>query len=758
MGQKHSYEKNNIKKKMKKIIIIILLQLLFVSTSYAEVVKKIVISGNTRVSDETVKIYGDIKTNQDYTEKDLNKTLISLYSTNFFEDVQINLINGELKISLIEYPVINTLLLIGEPNSKYEEKIRKLIKSKQKDSFIKKNLSTDIRTIKKLYASLGFNFVTVETKIREIDASTLDLSFEIVRGEKSKIKKITFTGDKKIREKKLRDIIASEEDKFWKFISRNTSFNENLINLDTRLMTNYYKSIGYYDVKISSNSAEIKKSGDIEIIYTIDAGARYYIKKIITNTDTVFDKNIFYPLEKEYKKLIGSYYSPFKTKKLLENIDDLIAQNNLQFVEHNVEEITENDTIIIKFNIFEGEKVLVERINILGNNVTNEVVIRSELLLDEGDPFTKLKLDKSIARIKSRNIFSSVKPEVLDGSDNNLKVVNITVEEKPTGEISAGAGIGTNGGTVAFVVKENNWLGKGSNVSFDVDASAESLRGTVSYSNPNYDFLGNSLTYRLGSTSNDKPNQGYENTVLSAGASTTFEQFKDLYATLGISGSYDELNTDSTASSSLKTQSGDFAELIGEYGFTYDKRNRSFMPTSGYVAGFDQSVPLYADKAFLSNRLFSSFYKEINQNLISATKFYASAVNGLNGDDVRISKRQSLSSNRLRGFERNKVGPVDGLDHIGGNFAAVINFEAQLPNFLPEATKTDVGFFLDIGNVWGVDYDSTIDDSNKIRSSTGAAASWNSPVGPMTFILSTNLSKASTDVTESFNFNLGTTF
>ena len=163
MGQKHSYEKNNIKKKMKKIIIIILLQLLFVSTSYAEVVKKIVISGNNRVSDETVKIYGDIKTNQDYSEKDLNKTLINLYSTNFFEDVQINLINGELKISLIEYPVINTLLLIGEPNSKYEEKIRKLIKSKQKDSFIKKNLSTDIRTIKKLYASLGFNFVTVET-------------------------------------------------------------------------------------------------------------------------------------------------------------------------------------------------------------------------------------------------------------------------------------------------------------------------------------------------------------------------------------------------------------------------------------------------------------------------------------------------------------------------------------------------------------------------------------------------------------------
>ena len=134
------------------------------------------------------------------------------------------------------------------------------------------------------------------------------------------------------------------------------------------------------------------------------------------------------------------------------------------------------------------------------------------------------------------------------------------------------------------------------------------------------------------------------------------------------------------------------------------------------------------------------------------------SVNGLGGDDVRISKRKILSTKRLRGFEKGKVGPVDGSDHIGGNYAAALNFEANLPNLLPESTNTDVGLFLDFGNIWGVDYDGSIDDSNKIRSSTGFAASWRSPLGPMTFILSTNLSKASTDKTESFNFNLGTTF
>ena len=189
-----------------------------------------------------------------------------------------------------------------------------------------------------------------------------------------------------------------------------------MVNLDIRLLNNYYKSIGYYDVKITSKSAEVKESGNVELTYSIDAGTRYIIKKIITNADSVFEKDIFFPLNKEYQKYIGEFYSPFKVKKLLEKIDEIIDNNNLQFVEHNVEDTTVGDSIEIKFNIYEGEKVLVERINILGNNVTNESVIRGELLLDEGDPYTKLGLDKSVSKIKSRRIFGTVKSEVSEGS------------------------------------------------------------------------------------------------------------------------------------------------------------------------------------------------------------------------------------------------------------------------------------------------------------------------------------------------------
>ncbi len=724
----------------------------------SEVVNKIEINGNLRVSDETVKIYGEINNNEDYSERDLNRIINNLYSTNFFEDVKLELKNNILKINLVEYPVINNLIILGEPSQKYIDQITKIISLKGKDSFIRNNLATDVEKIKKLYSSIGYNFTEVETKIRELDKNNVDLIFEISRGNITTISKISFIGDKKIREKRLRDVIASQEDKFWKFISKNTRYSQNLINLDVRLLTNYYKSIGYYDVRVTSNTAEIKGTGKVDLTYSIDAGERYSIKKINTVVDPVFDKNLFFPLNDIYKKYVGTYYSPFKVKKLLEEIDELIEKNNLQFVEHNVEEKIEDNTIIINFNVFEGEKITVERVNIVGNSVTNENVIRSELELDEGDPFTQLSLDKSIANLKSRNIFGEVKSKVTEGSSNNLRVIEINIEEKPTGELAAGAGVGTNGGTIGFNIRENNWLGEGKKIGFDMELDQESLRGTISYTDPNYDFLGNSLSYSVSSITNDKPDQGYENSLIGAEVSTTFEQFKDVYATLGLAASFDDLTTDATASDSLQKQSGEFAEVSGIYGFVFDKRNRTFMPTDGSIFTFNQSFPFYADKSFISNTIAYSTYKTLNENVVGAGKFYLNSINGLGDDDVRLSKRTRLSSKRLRGFQRGKVGPVDGNDHIGGNYAASLNFEASLPKFLPESSNTDVMLFLDFGNVWGVDYDDTLDESNKLRSSTGAAASWLSPIGPMTFILSTNLSKASTDEDQSFNFNLGTTF
>ena len=741
-----------------RLVIIFFLIFIKFSVSQAEIVKQIIIEGNNRVTDETIKIYGDIEINKNYSEKDINNVIQKIYSTDFFDNVEAELKNNILTIKLKEYPIVNQLTILGEPSKKYKEQIISVIDTKEKKSFKKSSLNKDVEKIKMLYSSVGFNTSEVEVKVKKLNDGNLDIILDIDRGEKTKISTINFIGDKKIRDRRLRDVVASEEDKFWKFLTKNTNFNKQLVNLDIRLLTNYYRSLGYYNVKINSNYAEMTKGGKINLIYSIDAGPRYTINKISTNVDNVFDKKLFFPLNDIYKKYIGDFYSPFKIKKMLEELDEIIDNNNLQFVEHNVEESVENESINIVFNVFEGNKILVERINIKGNSITDESVIRSEMILDEGDPFTNLSLEKSISNIKSRNIFNTVNYDIKTGSSNDLKIIDISVEEKPTGEISAGAGIGTSGGTLAFSIKENNWLGEGKSLAFDTEIDEESITGVLKFNDPNYDLLGNSLNYSLSSQSNDKPDQGYENTVVGASVATSFEQFKNIRASLGLSANYDDLRTQDSASDALKKQSGSFSDISGSYGFSYDQRDRSFKPTSGSFLAFNQAVPFFSDKPAIANEFKSSSYYTLSEDVIGSTKFFLSAINGVGDEDVRLSKRLGLSQKRLRGFERNKVGPVDGDDHIGGNYAAAFNIEANLPKILPESSRTDVGVFLDFGNVWGVDYDSSIDNSNKIRSSTGISASWLSPLGPMTFTLSQNLSKASTDKTESFNFSLGTSF
>ena len=743
---------------MIKILRYSILILLISLPLHAENIERVIINGNKRVGDETVKVYGEINDFTQYSENNANKILRSLYETGFFENVEILYENKILTINLKEYPTINQLILIGEKSKKFQEEILKLINSMEKKSFNKSNLAKDINIIKKLYSSMGYNFAKIETKVKKIDDDNYDLLIEIDRGEKTKISKISFTGNKEISGKRLKEVIVSEEDKFWKVISKNTVLSEELIKLDQRLLNNYYKSVGFYDVKINSNLAEIINDSEAKLVYSIDEGKRYSIGKISTNLDQIFNKETFFSLNKTYKKFSGQYYSPFKIKEILDEIDEIISNNNLQFVEHNVQEKINEDTIDIVFNIYEGEKEIVERININGNSITNEDVIRGELILDEGDPYTLINLEKSISKIKARNIFKDVKYSIKQGSDKNFKVIDIEIEERPTGEISAGAGIGTSGGAISLGIKENNYLGTGKSLEFRMDIDEESLTGVLNYTDPNYDYFGNSLNYFIKSESNDKPNQGYENTVVSAGIGTSFNQYKDLIASLGTSFTYDDLRTLDSASASLKKQKGQFSELSVNYGFTYDKRNRAFMPTDGSIASFSQTLPIYADKSFLSNTFSYSAYRNISEDIVGAGKFYVSTINGLGSDDVRLSKRRNLSGKRLRGFEKGKVGPLDGADHIGGNYAAAINFEANLPNFLPENTNTDVGAFLDVGNVWGVDYDSSIDNSNKLRSSTGLTLNWMSPLGPMSFVMSQNISKADTDKTESFRFNLGTTF
>ena len=730
---------------------------LFAFNLFAEVVQKLEVNGNSRISLETIKVYGEIKIGENYSSVEINKILKNLYETNFFEDVNVSLSSGTLLVNVKEYSIINSVDIKGEKSNQIKKKVLGKLNLKNKSSFIENRLSQDVNLIKNIYASIGFNFANVEAKIERIDDTRVNLIFFLEKGNKTNISKISFIGDKKVKDKRLRDVIVSEEHKFWKFISKNTFLNKNNIDLDKRLLINYYKSLGYYDVQVLSTNAEVSED-KTNLIYTINSGTRYKVNKISTNVSEVLNKDIFIPLQSEYKKIIGKYYSPFTVKKLLDELDILINDNDLQFIEHSVNEILEGETIEIRVNIFEGQKQLVERINVIGNSVTDESVIRSEFLLDEGDPFNKLKLDQSIARLKSRNIFGEIKYKITNGENLNQKNIEIEVEEKPTGEISAGAGIGTDGGSLSFNVTENNWLGRGLNVSTNLSASAETISGGLSVTDPNYNFSGNRLVYFARNALNDKPGSGYKNNILSTGISTSFEQYKRVYVSPGLSFSYDDLKVESSASKGLQKQKGTFSDLAFNYGITLDNRDKVYAPTDGYISSFDQSLPIYADSPYIDNTFQFSKYQLITKNAVGAFKLYAATVTGLGNKDVRLNKRKNLPSRKMRGFEPGKIGPKDGDDHVGGNYAYASNVELALPKLLPNNTNTDISLFLDVGNVWSVDYDSAIDASNKVRSSAGINASWTSPIGPMTFILSQNLSKASTDVTEAFTFRLGTTF
>ena len=268
MGKNNHNEKNYLRN-MRFFLIPFIVLLCFYSKSYAEVVKNLDIKGNERISTETIKIYGKINLNENYNETDLNNVLKNLFETEFFEDVKVEIKNNTLFISVKEYPFINQIIILGEKSNNYKKQIKKVITLKEKRALIKSNVASDIEKLKSMYSSAGFNKAKINIKTKKVTDNSFDILIDIERGNKTKISSISFIGNKYISNRKLRDVVVSEEHKFWKILSRNTNFSENLLILDSRLLTNYYKSNGFYDIKINSKLAKINNFGQAQLVYSI---------------------------------------------------------------------------------------------------------------------------------------------------------------------------------------------------------------------------------------------------------------------------------------------------------------------------------------------------------------------------------------------------------------------------------------------------------------------------------------------------------
>ena len=726
----------------------------------AEVINDIIVKNNDRISINTIKTYGDIKIGVDYSSDDLNNILKNLYETNFFKDISLKIEKNILVIDVMENKLIQKININGIKSSKIQDAILEGLSLKAKSPFIESQVERDLNKVKFSLSNEGYYFSTVTSDIENNPNNTVNLNFNIYLGDKVKISKIKFTGDKIVKNRTLRNLITVEESRFWKFLSKKKYLNPKNLSRDERLLKNYYLDEGYYDVVINTTTAKLLDNNSFDITFNIKAGNLYEINdtKLILPID--YDIKNFKDVEQLLDRLKNKNYSFFKISKIVDAIDKVSLSREYDFITAEIiEEKVSPNKLDITFAVSETEKLYVEKINIFGNNITEESVIRNQLEVDEGDPFNELLQTKSLNKIKNLNIFKSVDSELLDGSSPATKIINISVEEKPTGEISLGAGIGTDGGTIGFAVSENNFLGKGVKLSTSLRVGGDTVKGNFTVTNPNFNYTGRSITTNVERSTTDKiKTSGYETSKTGFSLGTSFEEYKNLYFYPSISIFSEKLTTDSSASANLKKEAGSFFETKFLYSLNYDLRNKPYRTTEGTRNIFRQSIPLISDDYALRNTYEITKWHQFSNKMVADIGFYASTINTLGNENVKVSSRLSLPKNRLRGFSTGKVGPIDKTDYIGGNHATSINFNTSLPMIFPSFENIDFKYFLDVGNIWGVDYSKTLNQSNILRSSTGLNINWFTPVGPLNFSIAQNLLKASTDVTESFQFNLGTTF
>ena len=746
--------------KLKLLLSIITIFYFNFSIVNSEILQKIEISGNDRVNSETIKLFANIKLGEELSDDRLNKILKDLYDTNFFKDIDVQFLNNTLILNVIENPIITSVNISGIKNKNFESSLKDQIEIKEGNSFNKFLINIQENRISDILKKSGFYLSTIETFVKENDDNSVDLTFEINLGNKSYINKISFIGDKKFKSSKLRNVIVSEENKFWKFISNKKFLDKERINLDKRLLTNFYKNNGYYKVNINSETIEYDQENGFHLIFDITSGDKFYFDNFKINYPDNYDKNYFNKINKNLNDFSNKLYSFKIIENMIKTIEDIASTENYEFINVDIDERVTNDNMIaITLNINESDKFFVNRINISGNNVTIEDVIRNELFIDEGDPLNKILFEKSISEIKSLNIFKSVETEIVDTNDPVLKDINIKIEEKPTGEISLGAGIGTSGASTLFGVKERNFLGRGINLDSNLTLSKETIKGQFNVINKNYKNSDRDLIFGLQSLETDRlTNFGYKTNKTGLNLGTNFEYLNDLFLSPQVSIFNEKIETSSSASNLLKKQEGSYLDLNTSYSLTYDKRDQSFQPKSGFLSRFSQRLPLnYGENQTIINTYELTKYYEYLNDKVFKWSIYAGTANSFGDNDVKISDRLFIPSSKLRGFESGKVGPLDNGDFIGGNYLTTLNLSNELP-ILDNFDNISFSSFLDAANVWGVDYDSSISGNSKIRSSVGISADWFTPIGPLNFSLAQPITKETSDKTEGFRFNLGTSF
>ncbi len=742
---------------IKKFFILITFQFLISQNVNSITIEGFDIQGNDRVSDQTVIMFSSLNIGDKINDDVLNEALKKLYYTDYFKQVELSLENKIVRIRLVENPIIQSVIIEGIEANSLNKKINEVTKKIEKYPFVENKINDQVNLLKNILKSYGYYFVELETSVSSNDNNTVDLQYKFNLGEIAKIKKIKFIGNKIFNDNTLRNIIISEEAKFWKFITRNKFLDTSRISADIKRLSDHYKNRGYFNVNIKSTTAIITNENQFELIFNINAGNKFFFNEIKINDSQNIPQYDLSKFEKRFTDLEGKKYSRKEINNLIDDLNKYTLRNDFVFINANFNEIIkENNKIDVVINFDESKKTFIKRINILGNFITDEKVIRNLLIVDEGDPYNEILFNKSIQNMKGENLFKTVNYTISDEGELN-KVIDLTVEEKATGEIFAGAGTGTTGSSISAGIKENNYLGLGIKLDTNLNITEDTIKGKFSVLNPNYRNSDKSIKTEIESSTNDYfSSSGYKTNRTGLTIGTEFEQANDLYVNLEMSNFYEDLETSSSANSIVKKQEGSYFENLVTYSLRYNRLDQNFQPSDGFINYFSQTLPIISDDVSIENIFSSAAYHSLSDNMILSAQFYLKTVNSLD-DNVRISRRAYVPARRLRGFEGGKIGPKDGQQYVGGNYASALNLNSSVPNIFFENESIDVNFFIDMANVWEVDYNNSL-DSNKIRSATGLSVNWFSPIGPLSFSYAVPLSEAKTDVTEKFRFQIGTSF
>ena len=717
------------------------------------------IEGNKRISNETILNIIDFRKNKKYNVDDLNEFQKKLFNTNYFSNVSIKIIKNKINIIVKENPIIDFFYINGVINNKREDFLYENLSLGQNKIFSDALLKKDIEKIKEIYQDGGYFDVTVKTEISKISGNALNVVINIDRKEKYQIKRIYFIGNKKFKSSVLTDVISSSEDGWWKFLGTSSLVNKNQINFDKKLLKSFYLNNGYYDVQITSSDVNFIGNNKADLTFSINSGNKYYFSKYeILDEENNLNKKNKEDINKLIKKKIKGKFSKKKLDDVNNILNEYLRNKKIEFVTFfNKIKKSNEDKLDVEFRFVKKPRKFVNIINISGNTITEESVIRRNLLLSEGDSYLDYKIVKSIDKVKSLRIFKDVKFKTVD-SDTEKVDLNISVEEQPTGSISAGIGVGSAGSTISSSIVEKNLFGKGIVVDSNVSFGTEKISGNVGFSIPDFMNTDNIFNYNIFATSTDYTNSGYESKKLGNVFSTKFNVYEDVSLKTGFAVDLDSIETNPSASTLYQSREGDYLTYKGFYSITNDKRNSGFQPTKGYRLGFGQGLSLPgSDITYLENSISGAVYHSISNDYVISLKSGLNSINSLDDNDVKLSDRKFLRQSNLRGFENYGVGPKDGTDHIGGNYSAYASLSTTIPNPIPDSWNAKSILFFDTGNVWGVDFDDSI-DSNKLRSSAGISLEWVSPLGPLSVTLSENISKADGDLEENFSFQIGSNF